>query len=509
TTLNTTALLTHNATILNLAPDTTYYYCIHATDLAGNMASSCGHSFTTTAVPVVVPPVEVVQTGGDLGLVNPVTTASVVVTPPVGEVSQAIISFIEADSISQTGAVITWTTDVPADSRVEYGDSIEFNEAASDASLTTSHTVVLTSLNSNTSYNFRVVSKPAGIGATETISSAHDFNTLSMPVVIDSPANILSVSNSGITETGATIGWTTDEGTIGSVEYGLTTAYGESTATSSSLRTSGEVTLTSLSPATTYHFRVKAVDAADNITYSDDHTFTTLTSTSVSVNEPNSGPQILSNVTNSVSVGGGGGGVFVSVPTPALITASPVDSHRARVTQVQLNENPVLQDAVSIEHFPVDMKFGDQNLEIEHMQQVLNTVNVHPTRLTTGYFGPLTQAALKTFQVKYNLLQTGLADVATRAVLSSLSQSWMIPSAPNRLASLQKDLKRGDSGEEIAELQKFLAYEGSYEEKIISSYYGRLTQKSVASFQKNHGVTPVSGYVGYKTRHTIQTVLGL
>ncbi len=176
---------------------------------------------------------------------------------------------------------------------------------------------------------------------------------------------------------------------------------------------------------------------------------------------------------------------------------------------MQLDENPVLEPALAVQHFPADMKRGDNNLEVVHLQQILNTVEAHPSKLTTGYFGPLTESSLKIFQAKYKLPQTGAADAATRVVLDSLSQGWMLVGAPNGLANLTVDLKRGDSGQNVADLQEFLDYEGSYEEGIISGSFGPLTQESVADFQKNHGVTPVSGYVGYKTRHTIQTVLGL
>ncbi len=601
-TIATTALLAHTATILNLSPSTTYYYCIHATDLAGNTANSCNHSFTTDAAPIVAPvvvaPPQVSSSSG-----------SVSVTAPT-----VVISRVAADSIGETRATITWTTDVPADSRVQHGDDMEFDESSSNAALTTSHSVTLTGLNPNTSYDFRVVSKPAGASAVETTSNIYDFNTLAAPAVLDPAANILSVSASSIQATSASVSWTTDEGTSGSVEYGLTTAYGQTALASTSLQTSGTVALSPLLPNTTYHFRVKVIDAADNITYSDDHVFTisasvsvqsssgaggiastttiTATSTASSSTSIENTPALVSQTSPSTAVasggggGGGGGGFFVSAPTPALITAAPTDSQvmfmwnnprtanfagtivvrkqgsyptspsdgqtiyqgasstftdtnlknattyyyalysyttggeysnplqvslapSAGVSQVQLNSNPILQPAISMDHFATDLKVGDKNLEVEHLQQILNTVNAHPSGLTTGYFGPLTQAALKIFQAKYNLPQTGVADAPTRAILSSISQGWMISSAPNGLANLQTDLKRGDSGQDVANLQKFLVYEGSYQEGIISGTFGPLTQKSVANFQTKYGVTPVSGYVGYKTRHTIQTVLGL
>ena len=47
--LPATALLAHTATLTGLTAGTTYHYCIHATDAAGNTSSSCGHTFTTEA----------------------------------------------------------------------------------------------------------------------------------------------------------------------------------------------------------------------------------------------------------------------------------------------------------------------------------------------------------------------------------------------------------------------------------------------------------------------------
>ena len=47
--LPATALLAHTATLTGLTAGTTYYYCVHATDAAGNKSSSCSHTFTTEA----------------------------------------------------------------------------------------------------------------------------------------------------------------------------------------------------------------------------------------------------------------------------------------------------------------------------------------------------------------------------------------------------------------------------------------------------------------------------
>ena len=688
-TIAASASLAHDATMLNLTPHTTYYYCIRATDLAGNTSSSCGHSVTTAAQAVMIdtlPPTVSLETVSAIttssasvmwatdelaqgyveygttnayGFETPLETdftlshtaavsglsanttyhyrihsrdssGNVMVTPdntfmtnpPAGTISSVptttatvpqtttsvatpaatgstttvttpnlVLSSVAANSISETGATITWITDLPSDSRVEYGNAHAFNQTAQNTTLTTSHSVTLTGLDTDTTYEFRVVSASAGVGAAQTVSDTHTFTTLARPIVIDPPANILSSSSSNVTATGASVSFTTDETTHGMVEYGLTTSYGESAA-DASVQTSHTLGLSSLIPNTTYHFRVKAVDAADNITYSIDHTFVTpgvlvtVTNTSTSTqatstpsaSTPTSeiGPMVETTVRGSASTG---------VAAPALVTIAPADTevvfdinpqatvgdttvivvrgdgtyptspsdghvvysgdaatftdtnltngstydysvytrsagggysspvHIAAqptlgIEQVQLDRNPVLEPAIAGQHFTTDISLGAKDSEVEHLQQILNTENVHLTGLTTGYFGPLTLTSLKRFQAKYSLPQTGVVDAATRSVLNSLSQGWMLLSAPTGLSDLTADIKPGDTGQNVADLQLFLAYEGSYEEGYITATYGPLTKKSVADFQKKFGVTPVSGYVGPKTRHTIQTLLG-
>lgn len=69
-------------------------------------------------------------------------------------------------------------------------------------------------------------------------------------------------------------------------------------------------------------------------------------------------------------------------------------------------------------------------------------------------------------------------------------------------------MKFGDRGEAIKDLQEFLVYEGSYAEALISGYFGSLTRNAVLKFQREYNVTPVSEYVGYKTRHRMQQLTG-
>lgn len=109
-------------------------------------------------------------------------------------------------------------------------------------------------------------------------------------VVVDNTAPALSnVTVPNIIAVGATISWTSDEPATSQVEYGLTNSYGNFSALNSTLDTSHSVTLTGLSPVTTYHYRVRSRDSVGNLGTSGDNTFTTIPDTidpSVSIMEP-------------------------------------------------------------------------------------------------------------------------------------------------------------------------------------------------------------------------------
>src|SRR5688572_3746146 len=88
------------------------------------------------------------------------------------------------------------------------------------------------------------------------------------------PPVISGETATNITDSGATISWTTDEASNSVVEYGLTTSYG-STASDPANVTSHSVPLSGLAANTLYHYRVKSTDAAGNTATSPDHSFQT------------------------------------------------------------------------------------------------------------------------------------------------------------------------------------------------------------------------------------------
>ncbi|MEN9913003.1 MAG: hypothetical protein RLY66_411 [Candidatus Parcubacteria bacterium] len=109
------------------------------------------------------------------------------------------------------------------------------------------------------------------------------FEMLPSSVIVTPPSDttaptISSVSASNISQTGATVSWTTSEASNDYVEYGLTTSYGNSTVTTPSQRaTSRSQSLSGLTGGTLYNYRILSRDAAGNLTTSGNYTFTTVT----------------------------------------------------------------------------------------------------------------------------------------------------------------------------------------------------------------------------------------
>ena len=69
-----------------------------------------------------------------------------------------IISNIAAIEIANDSATISWITDQPADSLVEYGPTLSYGSSVVDPSLVATHRIALRNLTSKTTYHFRVKS---------------------------------------------------------------------------------------------------------------------------------------------------------------------------------------------------------------------------------------------------------------------------------------------------------------------------------------------------------------
>ena len=200
-------------------------------------------------------------------------SASAKVTVTGGaDTTAPVISSIAASGLTTGGATINWTTNEPCDTQVEYGASTSYGSSSALASaMVTGHSATLGGLSAGRLYHYRVKSRDA---AGNLATSADSTFTTPSPTDTTAPA-ISGVNASNVSSTGATISWTTNEGSDTQVEYGASTSYGASTPLASGLVTSHTVTLGALLPGRLYHYRVRSRDGAGNLATSNDFSFTT------------------------------------------------------------------------------------------------------------------------------------------------------------------------------------------------------------------------------------------
>jgi len=167
-------------------------------------------------------------------------------------------------------AVVSWGTDEPSDSLVNYGATAAYGSSESDATLATQHAVVLSGLLPAATYHFQVESSDgASNGPTQSTDSTFMTQAAASPLIVAGPT-VVALSGSS-----ATIAWQTDEPTDARVYYGTTASYG-SDVYDAGPSMSHAIVLTGLTPTTMYHFQVESDDGCGTASvFSSDQTFTT------------------------------------------------------------------------------------------------------------------------------------------------------------------------------------------------------------------------------------------
>jgi glucuronoarabinoxylan endo-1,4-beta-xylanase len=208
---------------------------------------------------------------------NPVTTQSCTYIPP--DTTSPTISNISV-SVTENSATITWDTNEPSDSQVEYGLTVNYQTATNlSQNLTTSHSVTITGLSDNTTYNFRV--RSADSSSNISVSINRTFTTLpAFSPDITPPSAITDLSAANITQTSADLSWTApgDDGNQG-VATGYDIRYSTIPLTAANWNSAQQVTgeptpaasgleqyvSVGLQPGTTYYFAIKTLDEAGNV----------------------------------------------------------------------------------------------------------------------------------------------------------------------------------------------------------------------------------------------------
>jgi peptidoglycan hydrolase-like protein with peptidoglycan-binding domain len=89
--------------------------------------------------------------------------------------------------------------------------------------------------------------------------------------------------------------------------------------------------------------------------------------------------------------------------------------------QAQLLALSVSQNPSVCSSFYGDLYYGMNSNQVSCLQQYLKSLGpeIYPEALVTGYFGPLTKAAVKRYQASQSIITTGYFGPLTRAAVNN------------------------------------------------------------------------------------------
>jgi hypothetical protein len=172
-------------------------------------------------------------------------------------------------TVKTKSATITWSTSREANSFVQYGTkSGEYGNEVGSSLQEIAHSIKLTNLSPSTTYYYKAIW--ADEDGNQGFSDEQTFITNAAP----------TVSNVKFSEIGLTsvyVSFFINNATNATIEYGITTDYGDQKAISTSTDESTQsVRLENLVEGTLYHLRIVAEDEENNTFTGDDYTFETL-----------------------------------------------------------------------------------------------------------------------------------------------------------------------------------------------------------------------------------------
>lgn len=220
---------------------------------------------------------------------------------------------------------------------------------------------------------------------------------------------------------------------------------------------------------------------------------------------------------------------------PSTTTAAPV-STTVSVPVVVSTPVPVLTSEINP---------GARSDDVTTLQTLLaKDPTIYPAGTISGYYGPLTTAAVKNFQAKYGLPTVGRVGPATLAKINevygttqpSSVQAQTSSQIQTQIESIQQQIQAltgtsvsatfstglgiGGTGASVKQLQQVLnsdpdtrvAESGVGSPGNETTLFGALTEKAVQRFQVKYGIAGPGdsgyGYVGPKTRAKLNELSG-
>jgi hypothetical protein len=228
-----------SVSLMGLRPDTTYHYRVTFTEQSGAQVTSPDQTFST------------------LEQLNSRTL---------------VISRIGMLKITDTAAIIAWTTDAPATGQVEYGKTSLYGALTMiNGGYIYDHALEMKQLTPGTAYHYRVLSLDKN--GNEAVSPDQLFSTVDPS---DRTAPVISdISVTDITHASATISWITNKLASSQVAYDTNVSYSNVTPLDTMLLFNHTVTLDNLSNSKAYHFKITSTDPTGKVSTSPDTIFVT------------------------------------------------------------------------------------------------------------------------------------------------------------------------------------------------------------------------------------------
>src|SRR3989339_153790 len=175
-----------------------------------------------------------------------------------------------ASSITTKKATITWGTSRSSDSKIQYGTTSGSygSDEVSNSSQVSSHTVNLTNLKAGTTYYYKAkwTDEDGNTGTSEEKS----FTTAAAPNIKEAKATSISLSS-------AIIQFTSTAASSAKIYYGISTAFGGTTTTSTGTGESTyNVLLSDLNDGTKYYYKINTFDSDGNEYEGNVYSFETL-----------------------------------------------------------------------------------------------------------------------------------------------------------------------------------------------------------------------------------------
>ena len=485
----------------------THYITVTASDASGDTASA-SQSITVNGPPTVS--VQSLSPGTAVNVGQTIffnATASGFTNPIYSVSDSSVSSSLSSSDINSTGG-FSWTPRTP-----DVGGhtiTVHVSDQSGDNATATLNITV------NPAASMAIQSLAPG----STVSPGTLVTFTAVPTSFINPVLTLtdsflggSASQGNISPAGAFV-WTPTIYDIGThtITIRASDATGDSAATSTTILVSSApaVTLSAVSPSS-------KVSAGTQILF---YAYTTgLTSPNFRVSDSATSSIGSSNIS--------GNGTFTWTPVASdagvhAITITAADSSgrsassTASITvqaalatsSVQPVSAPAPTSSAPAYTFTLPLSVGSQNPDVTALQKVLASLGFF-SAAPSGYFGPVTSAAVQKFQTAHGIQPLGTVGPATRAALNALQGTSAPATASTSTAasaaySFTVSLGIGSTGADVTALQKLLVSEGLYSGPV-TGYFGALTQTAVKAFQSKNGIDPV-GSVGPATRAALNAI---